>query len=399
MKHLVIIGGGFAGLWAAFSAVRQARVLNKQDKLTITLINKTPYHELRPRFYEEALDNTRLCLKEYLQPLGVSLVIAEVILIDTENQRISLSSDTILHYHQLIIAAGSKLIIPDIPGLLEYAYDIDSFAAAKKLQQHIAALPNQESFPGQYTIVVAGGGFTGVEAATDLMDRIKKMTPRQEKHRVIILDRSDVAGAFSTEARNVILKAFSDLGIETLPNTQITEVFQNAVKLSNSTIIPTATVVWTAGMQSNGLTKQISKNLDSFGRLPVDRYLQVKGIKNCLAAGDVAAATTDGEHMALLSCQHAMPQGRFAGHNAVARLFADELLMYEQPKFVTCLDLGSWGALYCEGWQQQVISTKADAKKIKRFINQERIYPPDIQKEGVDVLLSASEPVFKPIAI
>jgi NADH dehydrogenase len=114
--------------------------------------------------------------------------------------------------------------------------------------------------------------------------------------------------------------------------------------------------------------------------------------------GDVAAATTDGVHSALLSCQHAMPQGRFAGNNAVAELFAKDLLMYEQPKYVTSLDLGSWGALYAEGWEQRVVSTKKAAKDIKLFINHERIYPPFADKD-MDYFLEAAEPAFKAIKI
>lgn len=168
------------------------------------------------------------------------------------------------------------------------------------------------------------------------------------------------------------------------------------MELSSGEIIETLTVVWAAGMQANRLTEKFGLSLDSSGRLPVNRYLKIQGVNNCFAAGDVASATTDGIHKALLSCQHAMPQGRFAGHNTVANLFGKELLIYEQPKYVTCLDLGSWGAIYAEGWDQQVVSTRESAKKTKLFINHERIYPPS---ERIDDLLEAAEPVFKPIKI
>ena len=189
------------------------------------------------------------------------------------------------------------------------------------------------------------------------------------------------------------------MGIETLSDIEIEEVFQNKIKLSKGEIIYTNTLVWTAGMQSNDLTKNFQVTLDRFGRLPVDRYLRVSNVDNCFAAGDVAAATTDGEHMALLSCQHAMPQGRFAGNNAIANMFDEKLMMYEQPKFVTCIDLGSWGALYAEGWNQKIVSVKEEAKRIKLFINHDRIYPPNIQDCGVSGLLDAADPVFKPIKL
>ncbi len=124
--------------------------------------------------------------------------------------------------------------------------------------------------------------------------------------------------------------------------------------------------------------------------------MRIQDIKNCFAAGDVAAATTDGSNMALLSCQHAMPQGRVAGNNAIADLLGKDHVKYEQEKFVTCIDLGSWGALYAEDWDQRVANIKEEAKKIKLFINHDRIYPPSI-KEGINKLLEAAEPVFKSI--
>ena len=398
MKQIVIIGGGFAGLWAAFSAVRQIKTLGKEGKVAITLINKTPYYNLRPRFYESKLDNTRILLNKFLRPLDVTLLVDEVATIDYFSQKINLKINNELSYDRLILAAGSRLIIPDIPGLKEYAFNVDTFEAAQHLQKHIYSLSNQNG-DGQYTIVVAGGGFTGVEAATDFMDRLVRLTPKNKKPRVIIIDRSKVASRFSDETQNVIFEAFHAMGIEILSNIEIKKVFQDCIYLSNDEVIPTKTVVWTAGIQSNDLTKQFGVELDRFGRLPVDRYLRVLGVKNCFAAGDVAAATTDGKHMALLSCQHAIPQGRFVGNNVVADLFGEELLMYEQPKFVTCIDLGSWGALYAEDWDQRIVKIKNEAKKIKFFINHNRIYPPDINEHGMDTLLDAAEPVFKPIKL
>ena len=397
MKQLIIIGGGFAGLWAAFSAVRQAKILGKEDDVAITLVNKDQHHGLRPRFYESELGNTRISLEKFLQPLGVTLRVDEVSAIDHQSQKISFKKTADFIYDKLIIASGSQLTVPDLPGLKQHAFNVDTFHAAKKLQEHFDSLPNHNNTEGQFTVVVAGGGFTGVEAATNFMDRLIKITPENKKPRVIVIDRTEVASRFSTETQAVILNAFNDMGIETISNVEIKEVHQDHIRLSNGEKINTQTVVWTAGMQSNGLTQQFGLQLDRFGRLPVNRHLRIQGISNCFAAGDVAAATTDGEHMALLSCQHAMPQGRFAGNNAISDLFNEEPLMYEQLKFVTSIDLGSWGALYAEGWDQHIVSIKKPAKEIKLFINHDRIYPPDINEHGIKQLLDAAEPAFRAI--
>ncbi|MEX9687608.1 hypothetical protein AB7Y06_00885 [Providencia rettgeri] len=81
-----------------------------------------------------------------------------------------------------------------------------------------------------------------------------------------------------------------------------------------------------------------------------------------------------------MTCQHALSLGRVAGHNAAAELLGLPLHPYSQPKYVTCLDLGAWGALYTEGWQREIHYIKKEGKKIKQEINTKWIYPPELEK-------------------
>ena len=116
---------------------------------------------------------------------------------------------------------------------------------------------------------------------------------------------------------------------------------------------------------------------DPFGRLHVDSELRVKGVPTIFATGDVAyAATDDAGNHALMSCQHAISLGRSAGHNVAADLIGHPARAYSQPKYVTCLDLGAWGAVFTEGWQREVKLRGAEAKALKHQINSEWIYPP-----------------------
>ncbi|HEY6573648.1 MAG TPA: NAD(P)/FAD-dependent oxidoreductase, partial [Mycobacterium sp.] len=94
------------------------------------------------------------------------------------------------------------------------------------------------------------------------------------------------------------------------------------------------------------------------------------------AAGDVAAARMDDEHMSVMSCQHGRPMGRYAGYNVISDLLGAPMLSLRIPWYVTVLDLGPAGAVYTEGWDRQVVSTGAAAKRTKMIINGERIYPP-----------------------
>lgn len=105
----------------------------------------------------------------------------------------------------------------------------------------------------------------------------------------------------------------------------------------------------------------------------------------------VACAATDEEgNHTLMSCQHAMNLGRSAGHNAVADLLGLAQIPYSQPKYVTCLDLGPWGAVYTEGWNREVKMQGKDAKQLKHQINSEWIYPPQADRAQA---LAAADPL------
>lgn len=102
-------------------------------------------------------------------------------------------------------------------------------------------------------------------------------------------------------------------------------------------------------MRASRLTEQLPVARDRLGRLQVDDYLRVIGVPAMFAAGDVAAARMDDEHLSVMSCQHGRPMGRYAGCNVINDLFDQPLLALRIPWYVTVLDLGSAGAVYTEG--------------------------------------------------
>lgn len=121
---------------------------------------------------------------------------------------------------------------------------------------------------------------------------------------------------------------------------------------------------------------------ESLGRLHVDGNLQVIGQPDIFATGDVAYVATDEEgNHALMTCQHAIVLGRHAGNNAAAQILRVAPIAYRQPKYVTCLDLGVWGAVYSEGWDRQVKLTGEEAKALKTQINTVWIYPPAANRD------------------
>ena len=96
-----------------------------------------------------------------------------------------------------------------------------------------------------------------------------------------------------------------------------------------------------------------------------------------------------------MTCQHAIALGRSAGNNAAADLLGVQPLPYSQPKYVTCLDLGAWGAVFSEGWERKVVLTGKEAKELKTQINTQWIYPPQATR---DIALAAADPLIPVVA-
>jgi NADH:ubiquinone reductase (H+-translocating) len=207
--------------------------------------------------------------------------------------------------------------------------------------------------------------------------------------RVVLVDHNGVGSDMGASARPVIEEALSDNGIETRTGVSVAAISDSEVVLSSGERLEAATVVWCAGMRASSLTEQLSVARDSLGRVPVDDYLRVVGVPSVFAAGDVAAARVDQEHLSVMSCQHGRPMGRYAGYNVVSDLFGEPLLPLRIPWYVTVLDLGPAGAVYTEGWDRLVVSQGMQAKATKQTINARRIYPP-LTGNRADLLAAAA---------
>jgi len=389
MKRIVVLGGGFAGLIAAVGAARKLaeRKIGKDD-IAVTLVNRDPWHSIRVRNYETDLSDVRVRLADVLGPIGVEVTIGDVTGIDPERREVAVAGGT-LSYDRLVFALGSELVRPAIPGLAEYGFDIDTFDAAAKLAAHLSALPARPPSPGRFTALVVGGGLTGVEMATELATRMRTIAGG-EAARIILADRAARIGSnMGDSACAVIEEALGSLGVEARPGVTVASVDAAGVRLASGETIAAQTVVWCAGMRAHPLAASLPGEHDRFGRVAVDRFLKIAGTTDIFAAGDAAMALVDGEHPSVMSCQHARPMGRIAGHNVVCDLVGDPLMPLEIGYYVTCLDLGAWGAVYCQGWDRQVAVTGAAAKETKRTINCERIYPP---RTGIaaDILASGA---------
>ncbi len=398
MARILVLGAGFAGLWAAGAARKLAELGIAPGQVEILVVDRNPYHGIRVRNYEPDLGNVAIALAEVLDPIGVKHLVAEVEVIDVAKQQVVVVAPhgrEALAYDRLVLALGSELLRPQVPGLAAHGFDVDTYAAAVRLNAHIAALGRRPASPGRSTVVVVGAGFTGIEVATEMPGKLDRALANGER-RVILIDPNPAVGTtIGDHARPVICDALASGGIETRLGAKVSAVDASGLVLACGEIIPAHTLVWCAGMRASPLASALPATRDRLGRLAVDSFMRVAGVANVFAAGDVAASLVDGVHSTVMSCQFARPMGRFAGHNVIADLFARPMLPLRIDWYVTVLDLGTSGALYTVGWDRQVFSTGSEAKVIKQTINQKRIYPPRSGR-AEDILAAAAPSVQAP---
>lgn len=381
-NHIVIAGSGFAGAWAAISAARAVSLAGKEGEVAITVVSPSAHLVIRPRLYEAAIENMSPDIKPLLDVIGVRHLAGTVTEISADAHRVAIAkadgAELVLHYDKFVLATGSQLFAPPIPGLKEHSFNVDQLENAQKLAAHINSLPARAETQARNTVVIAGSGLTGIETAAAMPARLRAVLGDDAGIRVILVEQASAIGPHLGNApRAVVEEALAACGVEFIIGTGVVSIDANGIELSSGERIESHTVVWTAGARAHALAAQIPGEHDRLGRLVADPFLHAQGTSDIFVAGDVArAAADDVGNIALMSCQHALSLGRVAGYNAAAELLDLPLHPYSQPKYVTCLDLGPWGALYTEGWNPQITLVREEAKSLKREITTKWIYPP-----------------------
>lgn len=403
VRRILVLGGGFAGLWSALSAARQLDQLGVgPEAIDVLLVNRDAFHGIRVRNYEADLSPLRVPLEAVLGPAGVRWLVGDVSAIDLHGQSVQVQTQAglqILAYDRLVFALGSQLLRPQVSGLAEHGLDVDTYGGASRLQQHLGALAERPDGPGRFTAVVVGAGLTGIEAACELPARLRAVQERAGLSgpvRVVLVDHNPQVGSdMGDSAQPVIEEALAGLGVELRLGVRVDGLDGSEIRFDSGEVIATETVVWCAGMRANPLAAGCGVATDALGRLPVDAVLRVEGLADVFAAGDSARLALEDGHSTVMSCQHGRPMGRFAGHNAVCDLLGLPLLPLRIDWYTTILDLGPWGALYTEGWDRQVVATGETAKRTKRLINGERIYPP-LTGDRAEILAAAAPVIQRP---
>jgi NADH dehydrogenase len=364
-KRVVIAGAGFGGLWAAKKLAGSG--------LDVLVVDKRNFHTFLPLLYQVAAAELEPAQVAY--PLrgvfrrhkDIRFALAEVRGIDKDN-RVLRTDGPDIHYDCLILALGSEINFFGVPGARENCFRLKSLGDAIALRNQIMSLFEQASLTPDpvlrrrlLTFAVAGGGPTGVEFAGALSELIRgplaKDFPLLDLScaRVVLLEAMDtILAPFPPRLQQYALKKLAGMGVEVLLGAKVLEVTPEAVRLdcgaSGSTsqagaggcedgVLPTRTVVWTAGVRGPDAVDWLGLKTGPGGRVPVGPTLQVVDRPDIFVIGDMAAlAGPDGRPLPMVA-PVAKQQGRLAADNA--RRFLDGVAL----KSFRYRDLGSMATI------------------------------------------------------
>src|SRR5260221_7980266 len=194
--RFVIIGAGSAGMYAALSAARLRDIEGVSPaELEIALVAPEPTLVVRPRLYEAKPETLTAPLLDVLKAIDVVYVQGRAETIDTKSRAVEIvTADGMrktLPYDRLVVATGSRLFRPNIAGLAEHALSVDQLDDAIALDRHLHSLADRPASKARDTVVVAGGGFTGIEAATEMPARLRTILGNNADPRILIVERND----------------------------------------------------------------------------------------------------------------------------------------------------------------------------------------------------------------
>lgn len=314
--HVVILGGGYAGVVAANRlggrAGRRARITLVSDR--DDLVHRVRLHEAAARG-----DDPRLPLRRLLHR-RVAIVRARVERIDAAARTLH-AADRTLRYDHLIYAVGSGVAVT-APGAREHAAALTSPEAALMFAARLATLPVGAP------VVVVGGGLSAIETAAELAEAHPRL-------RVTLVGDALLPG-WSDGGRDAIRAGLAELGVEVVLGARVAEVSDTAVRLADGARLPAAATVWATGFSVSPLARVSGLPVDAAGRLLVDDALRVVGHPEIVGAGDAVATPAP----IRMGCASAMPMGAHAADVVAAALRGAPPRPHRFGFLLQCVSLG-----------------------------------------------------------
>ncbi len=329
-RHVVIVGGGFAGLGCA-------QRLADEDDVRITLLDRNNYHQFQPMLYQVA--TSQVASSEIATSLrstfadheNVDVTLADISAVDLATRTVTSADGDQWSGDVLVLAAGAQPNFFGTPGAPQSAFPLYSLDDATRLRSRILGLFEQvDRDPGlidrgALNFIVVGGGPTGVEVAGALADMINVTVPAEYRNldasmaHVHILDFGDaLLKPFSDKAHVYVDKVLREKGVQIHLGTGVKEVATGHAVLSDGTVVPTRCVVWGGGIKAAALATECGLAEGRGGRIDVASDLTLTGSPGVYVVGDIANIPgTDGQPLPQLGSV-ALQSGEWAADNILA---------------------------------------------------------------------------------
>src|SRR5712671_5795342 len=340
-KRIVIVGGGFAGIAAV-------RALKRCDA-DVVLIDRRNHHIFQPLLYQVA--TAVLAPSEIAAPIrqlaqkqkNVSVMLGEVIGVDMSSRSVEASCPGVgnrkIPFDYLVIATGMQPSYFGHDEFAKYAPGLKSLNDAETIRAKILSAyeladttDDESERARQMTFILVGAGPTGVELAAS-MSQLATVTLRGQFRRIdpakssiiLIEGGKRILSTFAESLANKAAKRLEELGVRIMTGVKVEKVDQDGV-VADGKGIPSATVLWTAGVAPSPLLKLLGADTDRAGRVLVGPFMNVDGIPGVFVVGDASSVARDGRPVPGVA-QGAIQEGHYVG-----RLIAGELDGWKQER-------------------------------------------------------------------
>lgn len=331
-KHIIIVGGGFAGMACA-------EKLAGNPAIHVTLIDKNNYHKFTPLLYQVAtsalsIDDVAISFRQYFkEKSNMGIKMAKVVSVDPNTLTVKTEEGGSYQGDILVLAAGAVVNFFGTPGAEQNTFPLYNLTDAERLRSRILAVfeaaDRDERLidQGALNFVIVGAGPTGTEVAGAIADMLNVALPKEfsdlalNKAKIYLVDHSkSVLGAFSKESQKYATEILTKRGLQLKLGLLVKTVALDHVVLSNGEKISTRTVIWAGGLEAETLAGSTGLPQGHGKRINVLSDLTIEGYPNIYAIGDFANISgPDGSPLPQLASV-AKQSGKWAGKNILNQL-------------------------------------------------------------------------------
>lgn len=354
-KRIVIVGAGYSGILTAKKLAKKIKKLKKQNDISITIIDKNPFHTMLTELHEVAAnrvdeDSIKISLNKVFAGRKVDVKLDTVTSIDFVGKTV-IGENESYEYDYIVLSAGSKPTFFGVPGAEEYSFKLWSYEDAVVLKDHIhntfrkaSCEPKAEIRRKLLSFYVVGAGFTGVEMIGELAEYVPFLCEKYDIDRkeVTLFDVDGLSRPIPNlpeKLSNKVAKRLEKMGVKLILGAMVSGIGSDFIeyKQNDKTIRDTAgTVIWAAGIQSCDVTQEAGKTLELTrgGRIQVDTYLRSAKDENVYITGDNMYYVPEGEERPVPQMvENCEQSAHTAAHNIICAITGQGHMEEYKPAF------------------------------------------------------------------